>query len=958
MKGPGPGTSRLRQPRRRATLLVLSLLTIAPPAAAQTLSSGILTARFGASGLTSLAATGIEHPFEFLRDDWSLTIDGTRHDRTTLGMPQRVTEPNRVGYVYVAGRYRISIVYELMPGWTFLSKHVAVTASGPASFRIDEVVLFGGETKDAMTSDFVPEPARKNLGLGSYGIALRFSDNRGLFALAQNPFLSVAREGNAFSLSYRPEMTWTVSRGPFVSDRGILAPSRLTGQVEPARMLPEWKLGPPEALPGLDRSEILAFTGAVRQLMVYRPREPINIFVGWCVNDYQIDIATEAGRAEYKRVIDRAAEMGARHVLFAPTNSDLAKREDSTDDWSWENLLWLGLGQKIRRGEWNPATDAVPVSVQEMLDYAKSKQVSLVAYVYPVLAFSQNPAWLTTRRDAKPGAKQYASLASPALQDWLIDTLVAFREKTGVSGYAFDHTFLNFAGASSYAQWWGWRHVMETLRLRMPDIVIDGRQAYHLYGPWSWLAGSYPHPMFNDEQPESFAPFPDLSFDRVSAARERYTAYRYRNHEFAPGELVPGFITHQTSRSDDSGDMPQTKTDRGVMLTPFRVRDWDYLGWRYSLLSSIAVGAWNNVINMIPARDPEEFRHFSADDLAFFRGWLEWARLNRQLLRTTRTILGQPALGKMDGTASIQDNHGYVFLFNPNARRMGVTLALNESIGLESRRALFFHIEELYPRRGRRIGKPTEGLWSYGDTVTMLLDGHSAAVLEIQELTAPAPGPMVLNLPASVVLVGDTLRITRASGEMGTTERVQVLVRESRQVKRLLVNGREVPIASRGDNLIEADVSFEGTWLPRDPQIGAFIPEFTGGTYVASFTVPKRVFDQLAARRASWPIPWTAEDLKTPWLAPERLLLYVQIAEPDDKWEATLRIDGMPVALEKAYSAVRAVPSTFVGFYADVSSLTPDTEHKLELVLPPLRPGQFQGVFLQNIEPEYTEKLR
>ena len=37
-------------------------------------------------GVTSLAATGLEHPFEFVRDDWSLTIDGTRHDRSTLGV--------------------------------------------------------------------------------------------------------------------------------------------------------------------------------------------------------------------------------------------------------------------------------------------------------------------------------------------------------------------------------------------------------------------------------------------------------------------------------------------------------------------------------------------------------------------------------------------------------------------------------------------------------------------------------------------------------------------------------------------------------------------------------------------------------------------------------------------------------------------------------------------------------
>jgi len=88
-------------------------------------------------------------------------------------------------------------------------------------------------------------------------------------------------------------------------------------------------------------------------------------------------------------------------------------------------------------------------------------------------------------------------------------------------------------------------------------------------------------------------PFPDLSFDRVSAARQRYTAFRYRNYDYAPSEIVPGFITHQTGRNDDTGEMPQTKSDKGILLNRFRVRDWDYLGWRYSLLSSIATGGWN-----------------------------------------------------------------------------------------------------------------------------------------------------------------------------------------------------------------------------------------------------------------------------------------------------------------------------------------------------------------------------
>ena len=93
----------------------------------------------------------------------------------------------------------------------------------------------------------------------------------------------------------------------------------------------------------------------------------------------------------------------------------------------------------------------------------------------------------------------------------------------------------------------------------------------------------------------------------------------------------------------------------------------------------------------------------------------------------------------------------------------------------------------------------------------------------------------------------------------------------------------------------------------------------------------------MAARRTAWPIPWTAEDYRTTWLAPERLLLFVQIAEPDSAWEASLTIDGRTVELRKAYSAVRTAPRTFVGFYADLSLIEPGREHTLELQLPHLR---------------------
>ena len=121
-------------------------------------------------------------------------------------------------------------------------------------------------------------------------------------------------------------------------------------------------------------------------------------------------------------------------------------------------------------------------------------------------------------------------------------------------------------------------------------------------------------------------------------------------------------MTHQTERTDGEGVM---RRDR------FRPRDWDRLGWKYSLLSSIATAPFNHTMSFIPARDEEEFKALSDGGQGLLP---RLAGLDRRptprLLRRVRPIIGPPMIGRCDGTAAIRDDRGFVFLFNPNYRRM------------------------------------------------------------------------------------------------------------------------------------------------------------------------------------------------------------------------------------------------------------------------------------------------
>jgi hypothetical protein len=485
--------------------------------------------------------------------------------------------------------------------------------------------------------------------------------------------------------------------------------------------------------------------------------------------------------------------------------------------------------------------------------------------------------------------------------------------------------------------------------------VVDGRQSYHGYGPWTWLGGNYPHPTGGDEQPESFESFPDLHFDRCSATQQRLTSYWFRNIQFCPTELMPGFIGHQTARKNAAGDV--------IYNTDFNIRDWDYLGWEFSLFSSIATAPFAHCVDMIPARDPREFELFSQDvkTRQFFRHWFDWTDRNAETLRNLRSIIGPPAIGRADGTAAIDGDHGFIFLFNPNHRKVTAEFTLDLSIGLT--RGDRFRIKQLFPEEGKYVGAPRTGVFRYGERCSFQMDGTAAWVLELLPAKVNAV-PMLFNVRGDATLDDQTLHLTNVCGEVGTKVDVLATLPRDERVHQVTVNGRNTDFHQRG-GVIAVTCRFAGDYFGHNQAVTTYDPSFNGTAVTGSFTIPKRIFTQLEARKATWSFDWTEEDLECTWLAPERLLLYIQIAEPNWKMNATMKIDGNPVEVKKAYSSrtpgrlqLGKGHNTFTGFYADVSHLKPGREYEVEVKLPAdLRPGQFQGLFFENVETEYTTEL-
>jgi hypothetical protein len=144
-------------------------------------------------------------------------------------------------------------------------------------------------------------------------------------------------------------------------------------------------------------------------------------------------------------------------------------------------------------------------------------------------------------------------------------------------------------------------------------------------------------PLMSDEQPGSWMFYEaDLHTDRLSANEERAVAWNYRQLEFAPNELLPGFAFHQTDRDATAKQKAICPDARCNNVS--RAADFDFLGYRYSVLSSVGTAGLNNVINMLPAKDPQEFAMFPAEDVAFVNQWMVRCAFSNRMLHLRMSL--------------------------------------------------------------------------------------------------------------------------------------------------------------------------------------------------------------------------------------------------------------------------------------------------------------------------------
>jgi hypothetical protein len=513
----------------------------------------------------------------------------------------------------------------------------------------------------------------------------------------------------------------------------------------------------------------------------------------------------------------------------------------------------------------------------------------------------------------------------------------------GVGGYAWDYNFFYDSHHTQYSQWRGWQWIRTELLLALPYLIMDHRYASQYDGPWSWITlNGYTSPLLSDENPETYPIlYPSLHTDKISADFMRRGNVELRLAHFASMDSIPGFIGHQTERSLADGSLPWYDND---------IRDFDFMGFSYTLLSNIATAGLNLIHTMIPARDTEEFYLLPEDFIQFWARWLKWSDDHIEAIRN-----GIPFNDEQDWVL-MQSNglDGFLFLFNPTYQQVNRKITFDGKLNKgRAPTSGYSIVKEIYPQE-RFLSYAAD----YGYTMEFVLDGQSVTVYQLMFIPiSPEPvfhQPILFEISGEASVVNETiLRIDGVYGEAGTEtqQAIVVILPNTNVISAVYLNGKEKKFEQGVQYVVLNDpLIFPGIYLPRSAEV-----------FNNTIIVSDLLLEQLQKRQLEYPIQWTEKELNdAPWLGPHRLLLFICIVNPNDQWNITAQINNNSVVVHKGYNTRDHIDKDrFMGFYIDLTSIVTqaNVEYHVSLNLPQLNPGQYQGLFLENIERIFVQPL-
>jgi len=831
----------------------------------------------------------------------------------------------------------VSLVYTLGDDDAFFRRHLVVSNSGPT--RLNRVV-FGTTTFEIPAHEavhyvtFIAAPTVEFLR----------HDRGGLFTGIENPFFTADLRREAVTLAFEPGLILRAGEG-YTSEPQFMGVYRKSGVMIEDSGRPFRYDANGSGYKPLDRNEMRAMRRYALDYLRPSQQRFLNINYQFFHPLPQMP-RTEKDKDFFTKTIDAFSEIDGDMIIFKPLHPYTKPDAD--------------------RPYWNVIPDDPTQTARQVTDHARAKGVSYGFYMgCAAHGHEGNAGGLSFRPDKPEWKKTDAAgrrgpdncLACDDYYAWWFDVQDNTIRKYDLANWSWDpslgsgfnchdESHGHAAGQGGYKGWRRGIELMGRLKAANPGLFIQGFYGTKNFGLWG-LKHVDQHEVYNEQTIIVSTRHHQISDDRQNA-----DGLRFQNNWSMRFRFTPAVTGHALAHRISEGG-----------FDPELIKAWDHSGWRYGVMSSLAVAG--TVMPTILPYDTSLVPGY----VDFYRKWTGWARDTFSYVNCTEPFGEQVQPGSIDGYARIKNGpdggHGFVFLFNANPRAAEISFEVGDEINLQV--AGDYEFVELYPaERGKRVAdEDGRSIFARGDMARIVVPANECFLLELRK-TKPEPWPVLLGAEGDVRRQGEELVITGVNGPPGGRLPLRVRLADAVGVKRVTVNGvpqrftvkeggivielhfagepyvRELDVWTRGDGgpfTFPNTEPIRGLSLSTTFSVRADVPNLLKEAQPANFAA-------MGATIAGWQEKGRAgsPQMTNPYsyhnfvgARPDRLWLVLPFLA---RSKVTARINGRPIE-----SLLFDLPSN--SWFADVTDfIEAGGDNRIELVIAELPTGAFLGPFL------------
>jgi hypothetical protein len=355
-------------------------------------------------------------------------------------------------------------------------------------------------------------------------------------------------------------------------------------------------------------------------------------------------------------------------------------------------------------GEFTPDF-IMPAAMKAFYDHGEKIGVRVSSFSVPCMYFKNRTEWASIDEDGKVSEYLFGRKVSCPACDPYMDHMLKILDhvftrykprywgfdgrwlsywevagyRPGAKGIGFDTCHAtghgHLPGDNLYKEWTNIRKLLRELRKRHPGVCLDTYYGMHRGGPWGlrYFNGVYPF------------------YETHGIRMNRYQAWHLQNGRFNP-----------------------------VYKNTCDLFDTDPKGFALNVISALSMSSFCMIGPAFKGLAIEENREF-------LKKWRAWATVHHAYLKVKRDLFGCPGFDRLDGSAHMIGDRGFLFLFPEGKEKVRASIPVNRWLGLDEKPAALYRMREIYPREGADLG-----VYRYGEDFLYDMPTDSPVILALE----------------------------------------------------------------------------------------------------------------------------------------------------------------------------------------------------------------------------------